>query len=348
VFGVGTAPSDTTLDRLLRAVSPSELEAVLDAQVRAMHRAKQLEVDPSIGLSLVAIDGKRYGTHGRASHADMIRWGPDTSPYYQLHALRAVHVGSRVKPVLGERLVRFGAHEGEATTLVPFLEELLLRHGSLVDCVTLDAGFTSWRGLTRVAALGVSFIAGVKGNNAGLLAWAQARLGEADEDPPGGWTKVVREGAGTAREMVRSFARIALVDGPADWAKLGTEVWRVQQEGHQGRTLENRYFLTNLAPDRLTDAQALAAIRAHWGIENDCNWTLDLQLLEDTVTWIHQGNGPEVLAALRMIAYNLLRLLRQRVLRATEKRLVPWRTLLLWVRDALIAGPSAWEPSGIA
>jgi hypothetical protein len=41
--------------------------------------------------------------------------------------------------------------------------------------------------------------------------------------------------------------------------------------------IEDRYFITNLDPDRLAPAQILRLVRRHWGIENDCFKSLDLK-----------------------------------------------------------------------
>jgi len=91
----------------------------------------------------------------------------------------------------------------------------------------------------------------------------------------------------------------------------------------------------NLAQDRL-DAQAcLWAIRLHWGIENGPNWTLDTQWKEDQRAWVRQGRGLEVLGLLRSLAYNIVRLLRQRALRSAANRTMAWRRLFEVIRMAL-------------
>jgi len=37
------------------------------------------------------------------------------------------------------------------------------------------------------------------------------------------------------------------------------------------RSSDTRYFLTSLDPDRVTARELLAAVRAHWQIENTCS-----------------------------------------------------------------------------
>jgi predicted transposase YbfD/YdcC len=298
-----------------------------------------------IGLSLVAIDGKRFGTNREATHP-ACRAVHSEEFGFQVHALRAVHVSSAVKPVLGQRIVELG--DGEVNTLWPFVEELLANYGGFVECVSFDAGMTGYLNATRLESAGVFYIAALKNNCRKALFCAKRDLGEGEADPKCGWTAqtVTVEGSKrTIRRLSRAESRMQNVD----WQGVSRQVWRVQKrvEERDGRVVvEDRYFLTNLPWERLKPSQCLAAVRAHWGIENDCNWTLDMQLLEDTVTWVNQGEASEVLSILRLIAYNFLRLLRCRVLRSERNRLVPWRRLQMWVRDALIA-PHVWEPDGV-
>lgn len=347
--------SDTTFDRIVRAVSPEDLGEVLVWQVRDMIRSKQLPNDPALGISLVAIDGKRFGTSDERTHPEARRGGNGKAPYFQVLALRAVHVSSAVKPALGQRVV--AANAGEQNTFWPFLTKLLEDYGGFVECVSVDAGFTTQLNLMRMNEERIGYIAALKGNQEVLEALAHAELGDGEADPPQGWSAVHEESVGSKRTL-REFARVKAELAGVGRPNLATQIWRVRKQVFQGgsRTLvEDRYFLTNLAWDRLTPKQGLAAVRAHWGIENDCNWTLDARLGEDLWTWVNQGQASEVLALLRLVAYNLLRLLRHRALRSEENRAMSWRILQARLRLALMTPPwawtptsTAWEPSGIA
>lgn len=349
-FRLSGAPSDTTLDRTVRWVCAIELGKVLASIVHQMQRSKQLEVDPEIGISLVAIDGKRYGTSREKEHPEAVVGGSEDRTYYQVHALRAVLVSCAVKPALAQQVVRRSIHEGESTAFPSFVDRLLETYGGLVECISVDAGFLSMPNLLRLNMQGVGYIVALKGNARRVKAWAQRNLGKEEADPPQGWQAQRTDGRGTSREMTRSFARVR-AEGlrGIGWHGVASEVWRVRQVGLRDgkRVLEDRYFLTNLPPGRLRGSQALAAVRAHWGIENACNWTLDTQLAEDSVTWVHKDNGPDVLAVLRLIAYNLLQMCRHRVLRTAKNRAATWRTLMIWIRDALVNPVDVWEPDGI-
>lgn len=349
-LGLKGTPSDSRLYEVLRGLRPDDVHTALDAMIVQMHRAKQLTVDPKLGVSLVAIDGKRVG-NGRASFHDFcVKGGKEGGEYYQLLVLRAVHVGSAVKPVLAQRPV--GEGQGEQVHFKPLVEQLLERHPTLVECLSVDAAYTTMTNMEWLHAQGVDYIAALKGNQEILHRRALQLLGAGDP-PAGGWEAHTEEWTGN-RRVQRSFARTAGMNDYHGWKGLYTEVWRVQSvttKWDGTRTTEDRYFLTSLPPDRLTSDQKLHAVRAHWGIENDHHWTVDMVLGEDDPPWIRKDKGAEVLALLRCMAYNLLRLLRCRSLRSEANRKMPWRALIERVRDSLVANlplrDSIWEPDGI-
>ena len=145
------------------------------------------------------------------------------------------------------------------------------------------------------------------------------------------------------RELFRS-ADIAQWPG---W-ESARQVWRVKQttEHDDGRCeVENRYFVTNLAWGRLTAAEVLAAVRLHWGVENGCHWTLDVVLGEDRHPWCTQGRALRMLSWLRLLAYNALRMLRERYLRTTRSRSQSWdelrRLIVLSFTTGAVPDPTA-------
>lgn len=341
-MGVVGSPSDTSLDRTLRLLNPGELGSVIAEQVREAHRSKQFPVDPRLGISLVAIDGKVIGTGKEPFHPEAQAQGPEgKGPPYVLRVLRAMLTSTDVKPQIGQCLVP--AATNEAGTFRPFVESLIQEYGrtNLLECFTVDAGFTNLEDLRWLNGEGLGFIASLKGNQPRLLEGAQRLLGQGEIAPPGGWECVV-ETVDTGRRVTRFFARTPEIKtSNTEWEFLRS-AWRIRQKVvHGGReTWEDRYFLTNLPWNRLKPEQAVRAVVSHWGIENAGNWTLDVYWGEDRGAWVRSGTGMEVCAILRLLAYNLVRLLRHRMLRSSARDPLPYRRLFERIRMAIVLMPS--------
>jgi predicted transposase YbfD/YdcC len=335
-LGIRGQPSDTTLDRAARTVAPSGLRPLVVAQVLEMHRSKQLVPDPELGISLVAIDGKTLATDPVQTHPEGQAQGPDGTGPFVLRALRAMHTSSAVQPILGQRIIP--AATNETATFRPFVEDLIADYGrtDLLACFTVDAAFTSAADLRWLHEGGYGFIASLKGNQPTLLDGAHRFLGEGEEPPPSGWERV-EETIDPGRKVTRFFARTADLDRwHPEWPFL-RQVWRIRQKTeHAGKVLwEDRYFLTNLPWNRLTPSRAIRAVVLHWSIENGANWTMDVLWEEDRRAWARTDLALETLAILRILAFNLIRLLRHRTLRASARDPLPYRRLFELVRMAL-------------
>lgn len=341
-LGVRGRPSDTTLYRVLNGLVVMDVMRVLFDHVNRMRRNGQLQPMACVGgLSLVAIDGKALGCDPIQLHPEAQGYGKGGTAPYVLRVLRAVHTGSAVKPVIGQQTVRAGTPEWR--DLVPFARLLRRTYGSaFVECLTLDAGFTRIRDLTELGVWGFHFIVAVKANCAVLHRAARARLGQGDQAPPAGWSWCQTEHSG-GRRVTRWFARVNGDEGVSFGAV--NQLWRLRQRTERAGSVswEDRYFASNLPLDRLTDEQAACAIRLHWGIENDSNWTMDAVWKEDRRAWSRQSRSMETLALLRCIAVNLVRLMRSRTLRSTARRAIPYRQLIREIRLALCSPDPLWS-----
>ena len=88
----------------------------------------------------------------------------------------------------------------------------------------------------------------------------------------------------------------------------------------------------------LSSKQWLRVVRSHWAVENNCHHTWDAVFREDDHPWIEKDpQGMVVVMLLRRIAYNLLALFRSVSQRSEERRQTPWRDLLRWLGQALLA-----------
>lgn len=185
-LGIRGTPSDTTLDRTARAVSPAGLRPLVAAAVLEMHRSKQLALDPDLGISLIAIDGKALATDPVRTHPEAQAQGAGGSGPYVLRALRSMHTSSAVQLILGQRIIP--AATNETATFRPFVEELIADYGrtDLLECFTVDAAFTCAEDLRWLHEGGYGFIASLKGNQPTLLEGAHRFLGHDEQAPPGG------------------------------------------------------------------------------------------------------------------------------------------------------------------
>lgn len=337
-LGVQGCPSDTCLDRTIRMIAPGELLPIIAKQIRTAHRSKQLPIDPSLGISLVAIDGKVLKTGKTQFHPEAQAQGTNgEGPPYVLRVLRAMLTSTEIKPQIGQWLVP--AATNEMGVFRPFMESLFQEYGrtNLIECVTVDAGFTHKEDLEWLNQKGVGFIASLKSNQPKLLEGLQLFLGSGEAEPPEGWEGVF-ETVDPGRRVTRYFARTPKINTwHPEWGFLRGG-WRIRQRvEHGGKvTWEDRYYVTNLPWNRLNAARAVKAVVSHWGIENCGNWTLDVHWGEDQGAWIQSETGIEVCAVLRILAYNLIRTLRHRVLRSSARNPLPYRRLFDLIRMAIL------------
>ena len=76
-----------------------------------------------------------------------------------------------------------------------------------------------------------------------------------------------------------------------------------RREAETGISVQPRYFISSV------DATAqglLAAVRAHWSIENSLHWSLDVNF-HDEQCQVRKDHGPQNMATLRRISHNLLK-----------------------------------------
>ena len=89
-----------------------------------------------------------------------------------------------------------------------------------------------------------------------------------------------------------------------EWENLNC-IAAIDNERHIGEsvTQETRYFIGSKV---VAAQETLAAIRLHWGIENQLHWVLDMSFGEDQ-SRIRQQNAPTNVAIIRHAALNMIR-----------------------------------------
>lgn len=335
---------DTTLRTVLMATDPDELRQSLYAQVQAAHRRKALAV---VGLPFgqVSIDGKATAIGAwDERYAQRQRHGSGPGASGIARTLTSALVSGRATVCLDAASIPPATNEmGHFQTA---LEELMDAYGSLdlFQVISGDAGVCSEANARAVKSYGLDYLFGLKDQPTLLrearqvLRRRKAAQAEAETVDVVGKTTVTRR-LYTTTEMA----------GFLSWEHLQTVV-RVQSEKRDIATnvvleQEDRYFLSSLQRDALTDEQWLLLIRNHWWVENGCHQVWDKIFREDAKPWIQSGEGScqgtVVVMLLRRLGFNLLALYRGVTQRSEEKRQMPWKDLIRQVYNALIAATEA-------
>lgn len=343
---------DSTLYDLLPHLDVDQMREQLRRQAHQFWRAKSLEPQ-GLPCGVLSIDGKQLGAlpHDADGRAQKAHRSHDGSAYYLSRVSRAVLTSAASRPCLDQQIVP--GDTNEMGIFGEFFDAQVKHHDALFEIVTADAGMTSLQNATQVNNALKGYVLALKDNQPELRAEAERLLVPLTQQEPlaqTDWERV--QGKWVRRLLYRTLE----MESYLGWSHL-KQVWLVRQESRshldrktqrrlrrQGVSerigIEDRYFLSNVTLGRLTPQQILTVIRGHWGIENDCFWSLDMQLHEDAAPWCTQGRALEVLGILRLMAYNLLQLARKRHLRPRGLQgqwgePPAWRRVLEWVRQAL-------------
>jgi predicted transposase YbfD/YdcC len=264
------APSHDTFSRVFRMIAPEPFEAAFAAFMMAFGGALQ---------GVVAIDGKALrGAYARGRRAMPLHlvniWAAET---------RLV-IGQRLAPGRNEVL---GAQQALA----------LLRLDGCI--VTADALHCRPDTARAILATGADYALALKANQPTLLARAQALV--RDADPATG----AHQPPAIAHDRRESRSAIVLPADDLDFPGVAAVamIESRRQPAGQHETHAVRWFLlsTVLSPQRMLDVA-----RAHWTIENQLHWVLDVDFGEDAAR-ARKDHAPQNLAILRKLALNILR-----------------------------------------
>jgi predicted transposase YbfD/YdcC len=275
----GVASHDT-FSRVFRLLDPEQFEAAF----RAFMSRFAATLSGQIGTAgqVVALDGKS------------LRGAVDAAKRTQpLHLVTAWAAEQRL--VLG---LKRAAGRSEATAA----REIIALLDLTATTVTADALHGNRETAAAICARGGDYALAIKGNRGPLHRDIRDLL--ATVDP-------ARAAVSIEKAHGRHEERRAWVSAvPDDWCERHAftglvAVARVDALRRIGEreSRETRYY----ALSRLLDAaEALRIVRAHWTIENNQHWLLDIALAEDR---IHTRNDrtAENLAILRRLALNLIR-----------------------------------------
>jgi predicted transposase YbfD/YdcC len=277
-------PSHDTIGRVFALLSPKALEAVFRAWMRAVAVLTKGEV--------VAIDGKTLRRSFREAGSGLF-----------VHMVSAWATRNRV--VLGQVKTEEKSNE---ITAIPELLGLLYLKGCIV---TIDAMGCQKDIAAKIIAEGADYCLTVKDNQPTLREDLAATFEAARTDPAVLATMdftETRDKKAHGRIEVRRCWTTTALDGVSQadqWKGLRSLALIEVDRTVGGKTsTEQRYVISSCAG--LSATKALKTVRAHWGIENELHWVLDVAFREDDCR-VRAGNAAENFAVLRHVALNLLK-----------------------------------------
>lgn len=319
---------DTTLHDMLVQIMPEGLRAELAMGVKQALREHELPKD-EFPVRITAIDGKyNFNTDMPVNEFSEVIEGGGNGEQYRHMSLRAMYVSSVTKLYLGQHEIESKGSETRA--LIEFVDQLQSAYGrtDLLDVISVDAGIVSKANAQELIDRGLGYIMALKGSQSKLFAIARDVLKDA---PPNLTSEEIYNGKQVTRKLTRALSPVI-----ESWSH-SQELWRIETivAGPSGAdtSIDVRYFITSVAPARLSNKQVLSAIRMHWGIENNANWCFDVLWQEDSAPWT--SRAMVLVAHLRMMAYNIINRLKTRRLKAQQNRALAWKDLFRYFEHAL-------------
>jgi len=272
------APSHDTFSRVFRLLDPAELEWAFKQCLSAIHK----EMGARAPKGIVALDGKS------------LKRGYDKGRAF-MPPLMVEIFNAETRLTLAQTRAKGGA---EVATALDLLKGLVLKGCTVTaDALHCHAGMAK-----AVRERKAHYVLGLKANRSSLFADAEAAFADPKHRPAVFETKETSHGrTDIRRAAVLPAAVLARDPGYEGLAAIG----RIDAErAIEGKTAASRRYVIlsrPLKPERLIEV-----VRAHWSIENQLHWMLDVVFREDEAR-TRKDYAPENLAALRRIALNLLR-----------------------------------------
>lgn len=272
-------PSEAMIRRLLQALDPDRLTAVISGWLAGRLATAQPSTKRAIAVDGKTLRGSRSG---------------DTP---------ARHVMAACDQTTGVVLAStdVDGKTNEITRLQPLLDQI----GDLREVVvTFDALHCQRDHVAYLAARGAHWIVTVKANQPSLhaqlaaLPWRAVPQATREQDRRHG------------RREIRTLKILTVATGiEFPHAAQALQIRRRRRRLDQPKrfTTETVYAITSLNVHQARPAQLAAWIRGHWSIENKLHWVRDVTYDEDR-SQIRTHTGPQVMAALRNAAIGILRL----------------------------------------
>jgi len=273
-------PCKNTFARVFASMDAEEFKACFIHWVEGLHKRLQ---------GVIAIDGKRL------RNSDDVTQGQSA-----IHMVSAF--ASDIRLVLAQEKVQEKSNE---ITAIPKLLKLFEVKG---NTITIDAAGCQKAIAKQIIDLEGDYVLALKGNQGSLNEAVRLFL-ESESVKPGSKaiSSVMQESdAGHGRIETRRCVvsdQLDWLEQKPEWAGLRSIAMIEETREFKGKTsVERRFFISSLPADA---AQIAKAVRAHWAIENNLHWTLDVVFNEDQ-SRVRKDHAPENMAIVRHFTLNML------------------------------------------
>lgn len=274
-------PSHDTFGRLFAMIDPEKFEQAFRQWV--------LKSIPSMGAQVVAIDGKT----SRRTRSKIDKTA--------LHLVSAFATETAI--VIGQKATDVKSNEKKA------IPELLATLAIKGCTVTIDAMGTQANIAQTICDKEADYVLAVKDNQP-LLAESIRDfydIFEQEKDKtPHSVTETIEKDHGRI-EVRRCYAfnQIDCLSKPEQWTNLKSFcVIESERTVNEKTSYERRLYISSLPADA---EQLLASVRAHWRVENNLHWCLDV-MFNDDQSRMRTDYAAHNFAMVRHITLNLLRL----------------------------------------
>ena len=256
-------PRKDVFRRVLMALKPEAFQTCFVSWLQSLREAAAEA--RGVQQPVLAVDGKTL----RRSHD-------------RRNGLGALHSVSVWASELGLTLAQVATDEkSNESTAIPELLKLVDLAGAII---TIDAMGTQTVIAAQIVEGGGDYILALKGNqeslHQGVIDYVDQQV---NTDFAGiGARRHVTKDHGHGREETRLYLQMPApqdLPGRGRWKGLrtiGLVLLTCLRDGKE--TIEMRYYLSSLPMGVKRFARA---VRAHWGIENSCHWSLDVTYRED-------------------------------------------------------------------
>lgn len=275
-------PSDDTFRRVISRIDPEAFETCFRCWIASVVEHTEGE--------LIAIDGKTL--RGSYDHTD------DKAALCMVSAWASIN-----RLILAQEQVSDKSNE---ITAIPVLLSTLEISGCIV---TIDAMGTQRKIAQQIIKQGGDYILALKSNHPTLYEDVRTFFDEAQAKQYQGIEHDYFEhtDGGHGRIEVRrcwAVGDVSWLRHQDRWAGLRSLVMiEARRILGESESLERRYYIASVAPQAPV---LLAAVRGHWGIENQVHWVLDVSFGEDA-SRIRKDHGAANMSLLRRLTLNLIR-----------------------------------------